>query len=45
MSAPSWVASHDNTGRPRACGGEDLSRDLTDYDRAFGLVRDDGQVS
>jgi len=31
--------------RPRACGGQDLSRDLTDYDRAFGLVRDDGQVS
>jgi transposase len=34
--------------QPRAVaagGGEDLTRDLTDDDRAFGLVSDDGQVS
>ena len=32
------------TGR-RACGGEDLTRNLADYDRALRLVSDDGQVS
>jgi hypothetical protein len=30
---------------PRAAHNDELARDLTDYDRAFGLVDGDGQVA
>jgi hypothetical protein len=31
--------------QPRAAGADDFTRDLTDYDRAFGLITDDGEVA
>jgi transposase len=44
VQTAAWLRKQLQQPRAAASGGEDLARDLTDYDRAFGLL-EDGEVN